>query len=323
VAKFHRNQCYQPDLSGEYGSEDENNVRINDWKQCRSKDEDIVVSKEADVPAGVNADAQPVAFEFPIPIPINATDLYLQVVYRGPLGQENDAVAVATKDIAEPDFQIGTYNTAEQYSWAIGVIGIGVGIPLGDGTLEDGLPEEGTASATAALPSTGTDSTATAPADGTESTLVTFRQRYCAWAETDLQYEECKYQYRISTYMRFAPPANFDPANPIETIASTAAIENIAVSRYGRLALLTDPGPFSVYWIGLLQGDTSAELYTDTFIATTNQLDPETNNLTSTRYRQKRGIHGADVVYKTLSAGEIPDPPPINPPDPVPARVNF
>ena len=43
-----------------------------------------------------------VSFTFAQPIPINATDVYLQVVYRGVLGSENDAVVVATKDISEP-----------------------------------------------------------------------------------------------------------------------------------------------------------------------------------------------------------------------------
>lgn len=35
-------------------------------------------------------------------VPMNATDVYLQVVYRGKLGDEDDAVAVGFKDISEP-----------------------------------------------------------------------------------------------------------------------------------------------------------------------------------------------------------------------------
>jgi hypothetical protein len=38
------------------------------------------------------------------PIPLWATDVYLQVVYRGQLGNEHDAVAVGFKDISEPTF---------------------------------------------------------------------------------------------------------------------------------------------------------------------------------------------------------------------------
>jgi hypothetical protein len=47
----------------------------------------------------------PIKLEFDLsqtPIPINATDLYLLVVYRGKLGQEEGAVAVGFKDISEP-----------------------------------------------------------------------------------------------------------------------------------------------------------------------------------------------------------------------------
>ena len=286
VAKFHRNRCHQPDLSGEYGTGDENNARINDWKQCRSEHEDIVVSEETDVPAGVNADAQPVTFLFPTPIPINATDLYLQVVYRGPLGEENDAVVVATKDITEPDFQIGSYNTMEQYLWG--------GLPFG---------------------------------------LYPFKQYYCDQI-LKVDYDTCKDRYRFSAYFRFVPPTNFDPANPVETYAATAAIEDVPVSRYGRLAVPTDPGSFSAYWMKIFpEGypagstpDLSSEpsLHTYTYTATINQLDPETNTMDSTPYREKRGIYGAQAIYETLSDTNLSEPPPpINPLDPVPARVNY
>lgn len=41
-------------------------------------------------------------FDLPHPIPATATDLYLQVVFRGKLGAEDDAIAVGFKDISEP-----------------------------------------------------------------------------------------------------------------------------------------------------------------------------------------------------------------------------
>jgi hypothetical protein len=99
VVKFHRNNCYVSDLSGEYGSPG------MDWNTCREKDEEIVVSSEIDAPLGID-DVHPsrVTFMFPTPIPINATDLFLQVVYQGPLGDEPKAVVVATKDISEPSY---------------------------------------------------------------------------------------------------------------------------------------------------------------------------------------------------------------------------
>jgi hypothetical protein len=111
VVKFHRNLCYQPDLSGEYGSPG------IDWRACRSPTEEIVVSQPAAVPAGINSAPQPVTFTFASRVPISATDLYLQVVYRGPLGEESDAVVVATKDIAEPRY-IYNYARWDQYTYA-------------------------------------------------------------------------------------------------------------------------------------------------------------------------------------------------------------
>jgi hypothetical protein len=112
IAKFHRNTCYgtseSHDLSREYGSSGTN------WTACRSPQEEIVVSAAVPAPEGINTAPQSVAFLFDSPIPINATDLYLQVVYRGPLGEEGDAVVVTTKDISEPTFDLGYYNTLEQ-----------------------------------------------------------------------------------------------------------------------------------------------------------------------------------------------------------------
>jgi len=111
VVKFHRNTCYQADLSGEYGSPGK------DWQSCRSPNEEIVVSAPAAVPFGVNTSPQEVTFDFSANvIPISATDLYLQVVYRGRLGQEQDAVIVATRDISEPSYT-EYYSPYDQYTY--------------------------------------------------------------------------------------------------------------------------------------------------------------------------------------------------------------
>jgi hypothetical protein len=108
VVKFYRNNCYRSDLSGEYGSPG------IDWRACRASSESIVVSNPQPVPTGINQRATPMTFEFPNPLPINATDLRLQIVYRGSLGEELDAVAVATRDIAEPTY-VYQYSTWDQY----------------------------------------------------------------------------------------------------------------------------------------------------------------------------------------------------------------
>lgn len=116
IAKFHLNNCYLPDLSGEYGAPGK------DWNTCRSKDEEIVISDPIDAPIEINTEAKSLRFTFTKnPIPINASDLFLQVVYRGPLGEETDAVVVATKDISEPQYTVFSADQ-EQYTWP-GIMG--------------------------------------------------------------------------------------------------------------------------------------------------------------------------------------------------------
>ena len=61
----------------------------------------------------MTANPQQLTFIFEQPLPINATDVQLQVVYRGQLGTEQDAVVVATKDISEPTFV--SYQNASDY----------------------------------------------------------------------------------------------------------------------------------------------------------------------------------------------------------------
>ncbi len=98
VVKFHRNSCYNDALSGQPGLIGEAFAA-----SCRTAGEEIVVSQPNPVDS-VSSDANEVKFTFDNEIPINITDAYLQVVFRGVLGQEADAVVVATKDIAEPTY---------------------------------------------------------------------------------------------------------------------------------------------------------------------------------------------------------------------------
>src|SRR4029434_6467076 len=76
---------------------------------CRSSVEEIVVSDPVDTSIlpteSLHYNEQVlVKFNFAKPIPINATDILLQVVFRGWLGNEADAVVVATKNISEPNY---------------------------------------------------------------------------------------------------------------------------------------------------------------------------------------------------------------------------
>ena len=117
VIKFHRNICYRRDLSGEYGApnvasgncRDRLPSQVNPPLDFDDSAESIVVS--ATKPLSLNAGATvPLEFDFSrSPIPLDATDIYLQVAYRGPLGPDaqsadQDVVVVGTKDISEPTY---------------------------------------------------------------------------------------------------------------------------------------------------------------------------------------------------------------------------
>ena len=134
VAKYHKNTCYTTDLEGEYDSR--SGKTLSEYLQlCRSLEEEITVSQPLtnQSPVACNANvagdcdtklqgiSNTLTFNFSTPIPINATDLYLQVVYRGPLGSEQDAVVVATKDIAEPTYfsivNVSDYLICYNNSW--------------------------------------------------------------------------------------------------------------------------------------------------------------------------------------------------------------
>jgi hypothetical protein len=110
VAKYRRNTCYKNDLSGEFGAPDV------DWHQCYSGEE-VTASYPANVPASIDTAGVDVEFAFQDPIPISAINLELQIIYRGPLGDELDALVVETKDISEPTY---AYNfvTWDQGKWS-------------------------------------------------------------------------------------------------------------------------------------------------------------------------------------------------------------
>ena len=110
VLKFRRNLSYADDLTGEPDSG-------GTYAATRSANEEIVVSDRVRDENGnpvstITLNADPLAstpakllyFEFDKQLPINATDVYLQVVYRGYLGTEEDAVVVQTLDISEPTY---------------------------------------------------------------------------------------------------------------------------------------------------------------------------------------------------------------------------
>lgn len=105
VVKYRRHLAYTDDLAGEPG-----NPSI--YRGWSTGIEEIVVSSRVKTgsgnvlvpPISVGRSAETYVFEFDREVPINATDIMLQVVYRGALGSEADAVVVETIDISEPTY---------------------------------------------------------------------------------------------------------------------------------------------------------------------------------------------------------------------------
>jgi hypothetical protein len=157
IARYHRNPCYQPDLSGEYvtmpdpdtGEPNPQDRRVPNGcapEATRSAFQEISVSapifldSEGNIAggavgatnpclnvgninsgthgAGADCESEAVLAQFDFsedPVPINATDLFLQVAYRGPLGLEDDGIAVGIKDIHEPNF-ISMWNGTDWFN---------------------------------------------------------------------------------------------------------------------------------------------------------------------------------------------------------------
>lgn len=107
VARYHRNPCYTPTLAGEQSAAMDGVLRgVPNCTNVRTAYQEISVSKEVPVTAGLLDGAAVLeTFDFSDdPIPINATDLFVQVAYRGPLGDEDDAIAVGAVDVSEPTY---------------------------------------------------------------------------------------------------------------------------------------------------------------------------------------------------------------------------
>lgn len=128
VAKYHRNTCYKPDLSGErvqsYAPPPQliiTEPACGAGQTVRTPYQEVSVSAPLAVAAGeldnlAAGTGVDKIFDFTNdPIPVNATDLFIQVVYRGTLGQEVDGVAVGLLDTREPTFVTFWNNT--DYWW--------------------------------------------------------------------------------------------------------------------------------------------------------------------------------------------------------------
>lgn len=104
IARFHRNECYKADLSGEWQETDEGVLiapTCDAVGTYRSDVEHIRVSSEQSLSLGIGEQKE-LTFTFSDPVPLDATDLVLQVLFRGTVGTEPEAIAVGAVDISEP-----------------------------------------------------------------------------------------------------------------------------------------------------------------------------------------------------------------------------
>lgn len=117
VVKYHKNVCFAPDLSGEYGYQGRGRAGCRGASDAPQDDfvdfEEIAVSKTLLVD-GISASPTVLDFDFgDSAIPFGSSDLTLQVVFRGVLGNEQDGIAVGSRDISEPSYL--TYINATDY----------------------------------------------------------------------------------------------------------------------------------------------------------------------------------------------------------------
>ena len=132
VARYHRNACYKTDLTGQraqgYAAVPPAPITAPACTPLlpeRTDYEEISVSAPLTIAGG---DALPgmvgstatawvdKTFDFSAdPIPVNATDLFVQLVYRGQLGEEPDGIAVGRLDVREPTL-VTVYNGSD-YRW--------------------------------------------------------------------------------------------------------------------------------------------------------------------------------------------------------------
>lgn len=112
VARYRFNPCYTIDLSGMKDCAQSTIDSIPDQDFSQS------VSESIDVTSVDAINPQEYEFDFSAePIPVNATDLRIQVVFEGALGAETDhGVAVGMQDISEPTYFISR-NTTDYFSY--------------------------------------------------------------------------------------------------------------------------------------------------------------------------------------------------------------
>lgn len=119
VAKYTLNGCYQPDLSGDFASRIDTGEVIYPAGCTLDQyfaGEERISQSTAILAATLEKAPADFTFDFSSqPIPVNARDLRIQVVYTGQLGAEADGIAFGGRDISEPTHLI-VYNNSDYYA---------------------------------------------------------------------------------------------------------------------------------------------------------------------------------------------------------------
>ena len=106
VAKYIKRIDYEPDLSA-------------DPPTTESREPDFSYSVSEQIPIPALSATEPAEFTFNFinsPIPAGITDLYLQVIFKGTIGDETDtASAIGIKDLAEPTHHV-FWNLSDMFS---------------------------------------------------------------------------------------------------------------------------------------------------------------------------------------------------------------
>jgi len=104
VARYHKNNCYKPDLSGEfYQNSSGQLIPPCAFPGYRSPEDYVIVAPVEPISLGIG-ETKDLTITFPQPIPLNATDLILQVLYRGKVGDEQSGMALGAADLSEPTY---------------------------------------------------------------------------------------------------------------------------------------------------------------------------------------------------------------------------
>ncbi len=102
IAHFHRNFCYQADLSGEFTLDSAGNL-VTPCPNFRSTETYVSLTSQGSTSFGVG-ESKEMTFTFSDPIPLDATDLIIQVLYRGQVGSESQSFALGAVDVSEPTY---------------------------------------------------------------------------------------------------------------------------------------------------------------------------------------------------------------------------